>query len=121
VARSGKPAVDRGPDSPPREGWVAFAPVARNEEDKAVARSNRALETAINGLPGRIQAMPMKIDDPVGLDAAARQAAVPSGVERDANITSRRFRDRRGRSSRCLRGRLSDRRYKDMRIILVPG
>ena len=121
VTRGREPAIDRRPDTPTDKRRIAFAAMAGDEQDETVAVGDRALQAAVDRLPCGIEAVSVKIDDPVGLDAAARQAAVPAGIEGDADITIRRIGDRRGRSNQWLSGWLSDWRYKDMRVILVTG
>ena len=119
VAGCRKPAIDGGPDSPTRKRRIAFAAMAGDEQDQAVAGGNCALEASVNRLPSGIEAVPVKVDNPVGLDASARQAAVPACVERDANAATRSFRGFRGRSHRCLDRGTFGWRYRDMWIVLV--
>ena len=72
VAGCREPAVDSRPDSPTRKRRIAFAAMAGDEQHQAVTGGNRALEAAVDRFPGRIEAVPVKVDDPVRLDASAR-------------------------------------------------
>ena len=71
-------ATDRG---------IAGTVVAGDEQDDALAASDRLVEAAIDGSPGGVEAHTMEIDNPVWLDRADAQAPVPAAVQ---GVTGRR-------------------------------
>lgn len=66
----GQPIMDRGADPAAFNGWVAPALMARDEEQNPVAGRNRALQRPVDRIPGAVEAVPVQVEHPVGLDAA---------------------------------------------------
>ena len=77
-----KPVVNGRPDTPPFQRWFALALVTGDEEQDTVASDDRALQRAVDRLPGPIEIVSVEVDDPVGLDGSGTQAAIPTAVKR---------------------------------------
>src|SRR6185369_8647351 len=71
MARRREPIVHRGPDCPAAKRRLAGALVTGDEQDDALAFAYRSLQRAIDCAPGAVEAHPVKVDDPIGLDVAA--------------------------------------------------
>lgn len=90
MPRSGKPVMNRGPDTAPLNGCLAGPMVSGDEQDHAFPAVNRALECSVDRLPGAVEIHAMEIEHPIRLNRAASDAALPSPVERSSK--SRRCR-----------------------------
>ena len=90
MAGNRQPVMNGGPDAPPFERRLSLALMPRDEEQDAVAGRDRTLQCPVDRVPRPIQAVPVKVHDPVGLDAARAQAAVPAPIERGMLMTDRR-------------------------------
>ncbi|HEX2802648.1 MAG TPA: hypothetical protein VHN55_01505 [Sphingomicrobium sp.] len=58
--------------------------MSRDEQQDPVAVCNRSFQPAVDRNPGAIEVQPVKVENPVGLDASRAQAPVPTGIERRA-------------------------------------
>ena len=57
------------------------AVVAGDQKQHPFATSDCHLQRAIDGTPGAVEVHAVKIEGPVGLDAAGTQSAIPTPVE----------------------------------------
>ena len=78
VARGCQPAADRSSNAPANQRRIASPLVAGNEQNQPLAPRDCALEAVVDGLPCRIKAVTVEVDDSVGLDAATGEAPVPA-------------------------------------------
>ena len=81
VPRSRQPAVNGGTDSPADQGRIAGAGVTGDQQDHPVAASDRTLESAVDGIPRRIEAVPVKVDDLVRLNRPSRKPTIPTAIQ----------------------------------------
>ena len=100
VAGCGQPVMNGRPDTSPFQRRLPFPFVARDQEQDAVARGDRSIQCAVDGFPGPVQAMAVKIDDPVGLDTAGAKPLVPAAVESGMLVGHDRPGDRDDRANR---------------------
>ena len=70
VARGREPVVDRRADPPALDRRIAGPGMAGNQQKHPFTVNEGVFQRPINGLPGAIQIMAMKIDNSVGLDRA---------------------------------------------------
>jgi len=91
-----QPVVDRSPDRPAPDRRLARALVAGDQEDDPIAAPHRSLQLTVDRAPGAVEGHSVEVDDPIGLDVAARKALVPASVERSAKAAARL------RRSRCV-------------------
>lgn len=89
MAGNRQPVMNGGPDAPPFQRRLSLALMPRDEEQDAVTGRDRTLQCPVDRVPRPIQAVPVKVHDPVGLDAAGAQAAVPASIERGMLMTDR--------------------------------
>ncbi len=92
VPRSRQPVFHRGADSSAHNWRIAISPMAGDKQHQPVTGSDRSIEAAVDRLPGGIEAVTVKIDDPVRRDGALGQAPVPSAIEGIANRSAARAR-----------------------------
>ena len=78
VAGGREPIVDCGANAPALHRRVAWAGVASDQQQHPLGVNERIFERAINGLPGALEIMAVQVDDPVGLDVARAQPAIPA-------------------------------------------
>ena len=78
VARRGEPVVDRRANPPALDRRVAGPGVAGNQQKHPLGVNERVFKRPINGLPGALEVMAVQVDDPVGLNIARAQPAVPA-------------------------------------------
>ena len=82
MPRSLQPVVNRGADLAPLHRRVAAALVARDQQDDALLRRNRPLQSCVNRAPRPVERHPVKVDDAVGPNIAGPQPPVPAGIQR---------------------------------------
>ena len=81
MARDGEPVMNRGADAAALHWRLAGAMVAGDQQHDASTTVDCAIQGAIDGVPGTIEAHPVKVEGQVGLDIAGAEAAVPGAVE----------------------------------------
>jgi len=97
VARGGKPVVHSGANGASPDGRFSRSLMAGDEEDDAIAMSDRAVQLAVDRTPCAVEGHSMQIDDAIGLDIAAAEALVPASVQGRTNaLPSRSASGRRG-------------------------
>lgn len=86
VARSRQPVMDQTPDAPPP--WTSgtrplpFGPIAPgNQQDNPLTGADRALEKAIDRVPGLIETHSMKVERAIGKDLARSNATFPVTIQ----------------------------------------
>jgi hypothetical protein len=67
VTRDGKPVMNGGADLAPLDGRLARPMMTCDEQNEAIARVFRSLESEIDGPPGAVETVAVKIDDAIGL------------------------------------------------------
>lgn len=82
MPRVSQPVVDGGANPAAFQRRVALPFMTGDEQQDSLVCRNCALQRAVNGFPGSIQVVAMKINDLIGFDATAAQSPVPSAVER---------------------------------------
>lgn len=70
--------MDCGPNAPANQRRIAGPLMPGDEQHQPLAPRDCTLEAAVDGLPCRIQAVPVEVDDAVRLDGAAREAPIPA-------------------------------------------
>lgn len=81
VPGSLQPVVDCGANFAPLHGHVAGAGMAGDQQYDSFTSGDCALQAAIDGPPGAVEAVAMEVDDAIGFDRAGAQAPVPAGIE----------------------------------------
>src|ERR1044072_3248512 len=78
-----EPVPDRGADRPAAVRTLGFGRggLAGNEQQHAVAAGDGLLEPAVEGVIGGAEGVAVEVDRAFGGDQAAREAAIPGGVE----------------------------------------
>ena len=84
MAGDRQPIVNRRPNAPALDRRLARAGMTGDEQDDAIATADGLVQAAVDRRPGPVKAVAMQVDDPIGLDRAAAQPAVPTAVERDS-------------------------------------
>lgn len=81
VARSREPIVDRRPDPAALNRWLAWAVMARDQQQQAVSARNSLIEASVDRCPRRIKVHAMQVDDAIRRSRPAAQLLVPASVE----------------------------------------
>jgi hypothetical protein len=81
MSRSGQPVMDRGADTTPLDGSSAWAMVAGNEQNDALAAGDCLVEITVDCHPRRIEIHAVKVERSVGFNQTAPQLLVPASVE----------------------------------------
>ena len=88
MARNGEPVMDCGADAAALHRRLARAVVTGDQQHDASTTVDCAIQGAIDGVPGTMEAHAVKVEGHVGLDIAGAEAAVPSAVEGRADRPS---------------------------------
>lgn len=78
VAGGREPIVDGGANPPSLHRRVARPGMAGDQQKHPLGINERICKRAINRLPGALEVMAVQVDDPIGLDLAGAQPAVPA-------------------------------------------
>jgi len=73
--------MNGGPNSTPLQRRFAVALVPRDQQNDPVPRGDRTLQPAVDRLPGSIEAVAVKVNRSVWLNASRAQAPVPAAVQ----------------------------------------
>jgi hypothetical protein len=81
-----QPVVNRGADPAALDRRFARPVVAGNQENDAIASTDRLLESVIDGAPSLVEVHPMQVDNAVWVDSAGTQASVPCTIQRGPEL-----------------------------------
>lgn len=70
--------MDRGADPAALDRRVALPGMAGDQQDDPLLVNERLFNRPVDGLPGALQAVAMKVDDTIGLDHARAKPAIPA-------------------------------------------
>ena len=73
--------MDGGADSPTLDRGFAAAFVPGNQQQDAFLAGNRLLECPVDGFPGAVEIVTMKVERTIGLDTAGAKTLVPTTIQ----------------------------------------
>ena len=81
VARSREPVMDRCPDAAALDRRIAWTMMPRDQQQQAVAASNRLIKPTIDRTPCGVEAHAMEVEHPIRCDSTVAKAFIPTSVE----------------------------------------
>jgi hypothetical protein len=81
IRRGGQPVEDCGTDFATSDGVIAGSSVAGNQEHDALTGSDRLLQRVIDCAPRPIEISAVKVQNPIRLNRARAEPAIPTGIE----------------------------------------
>jgi len=81
-----EPIVNGGPDPPAFDRGIPRPVMAGDEQKDSIAERDRLFKRTIDRPPCLVEAHPVKVEDPVGLDRPAPKAPVPGRIERGSDV-----------------------------------
>ena len=81
MRRRRQPVVNRGTDSSADHWRLAFAFVPSDQQQDSVTGRDGPLERVVDREPCRVEAMSVKVEGPVRLDAARAKPPIPTAIE----------------------------------------
>lgn len=97
VARYRQPVVDGGTYAPPLDRRIAGPRMAGDQQDHPLTINHRLFQRPVDRLPGAIETMAVKVDNPVRPDVSGTKPPIPARVERIGDGGARRWIRRRFR------------------------
>jgi hypothetical protein len=81
MARGFEPVMDRSPNPPSLDRRIAWPVMPGDQEQHAVAASDRLFETAIDCTPRGIEIHAMEVEHAIRLNRSAAKAFIPASVQ----------------------------------------
>jgi hypothetical protein len=81
MARGFEPVMDRGPNPPSLDRRIAWPVMPGDQQQHAVAASDRLFETAIDCSPRGVEIHAMEVEHAIRLNRSGAKAFVPASVQ----------------------------------------